>query len=375
MKPSQLDKDLFDRLARVSGDDLISIFIPTHQRGREVAQDRIRLKNQLSVVDDALEQRGWRTNQRAERLELARQLLDERDFWEHQSAGLSLFIDDERQATPVSVPVTVDPFSYVGEVFHVRHLIPGMGVATVPILVLAMKSVRLMVGTRHSINEVEADLPVSFEDVNWFVDREKERQQHPDRVGSTSNRHGHEPSSREDEDRSRFLRAVAEALPEAVKKEPLVILGDDDLVERFRNGVDFDTVSPKNSGVGAPQDDGLILDLARPSLIEIETSREAEALKAAMSRVGEGQASTSIRDALPGAVAGRVGEVVIRRGLEPLWGRLDAQDMTVTVNGQRAVADVDLLDRLVVEAYKTGARITTVSDPIDGDSFIAVFRY
>jgi hypothetical protein len=269
----------------------------------------------------------------------------------------------------------VEPASYVAQVFHLRHLVPGMGLARVPVLVLTKNAVRLLYGSKFVIEEVEADLPESFDDVNWFVDREKERQQHPDRVGTARNRHGHEPSSREEEDRSRFLRTVAEALPRELLSGPLVVLGDVDLVERFGNVVDFETVSTRNSGVSRVEDDSAILELAVPAMQKIETARESEALKLAMDRLGVGGASTSIADALPDAVSGRISDLVITRGIKPIWGRLDATEMTVDINDEPRPGDVDLIDRLVVESRKTGATITTVSESIEGDSFIATHRY
>lgn len=376
VKPIQLNLDIFDGLSRRSGADLISIFIPTHQKGRDVVQDPIRLKNQVAVVDDQLDSLGWRARARSDRLAAATQLLDNKEFWEHQSAGLGVFIDDEDELVAVSIPVTVEPFAHVGQVFHTRHLVPGMGVARVPILVLTKNRVRLLYGTKYDIDEVDADLPSSMDDVNWFVDREKERQQHPDRPGTTRNRHGHEPSSREAEDRDRFLRAVADGLPRQVAAGPLVVLGDDDLVERFRNLVDFETVSPRNSGVSAPADDAMILEKAIPALEGIESSRESEALKRALDRLGEGRASQSLEASISGALAGRVGEVVLRRDLPPVWGRVDATTMRVAIRDERArPGDLDLLDRLVVEAYKTGARISTIAEPIEPSGFIAVNRY
>ncbi len=375
MRPIELGTEIFDRLVHESGSDLISILIPTHQRGRDVVQDPIRLKNQLSSVDDELEDLGWKPRERASRLAAARDLLEDNDFWEHQSAGLAIYVDDQGGIIPVSIPVAVESLSYVAEVFHLRHLVAGMGLARVPILVLTKKVVRLLYGSKFAIDEIEADLPESFDDVNWFVDREIQRQQHPDRVGSTSAIHGHDPSARAQEDRSRFLRAVADAIPKALLKGPLVVLGDDDLVDRFGQVSDLETASPKNSGLGSPHDDPLILDLARPALVQIETAREAEFLKQALDNLGVGKATGSIVEALPAAVAGQIQDVVMQRGLEPIWGRLRAQDMSVEVHAAAERGDVDLLDRLVVESRRTGAGVTTTGESIEGDGFIASKRY
>lgn len=376
MKPLELDAELFDSLSERRGASLITVLIPTHRKGRDVAQDPIYLKNQLSEVEKELERLGRKPRERGHRLAGARELLDDKEFWEHQSDGLALYIDDDAKVTPVSVPVGVDPSFFVGQVFHLRHLIPSMRLARVPILTLTKKAVRLFVGTKLAIEELDADLPESFDDVNWFVDREKQRQQHPDRMAGGRARHGHEPSAREDEDRDRFLRAVADALPDAVADEQLVVVGDDDLVERFRRVVSLETVSPERSGVGNPADDNLVHEMARPAIVQIEVAAEAEALKRAMDRLGVGSGTASVSEALPAALSGRVDHVVIDRRAVPIWGRVDGTDMTVETHEEFQTGDVDLLDRLVIEASKTGAGVTTLGEHIEeGDSFVASFRY
>lgn len=377
MKPLELDVGLFDNLSERSGTHLITILIPTHRKGRDVSQDPIQLKNQLSEVERELESLGRKPRERAERLSQARSLLGDKEFWEHQSDGLALYVDDSAALTPVSVPVGVQPSFYVGQVFHLRHLIPSMNLAKVPVLTVTKKAVRLFSGSKSSIDEVDADLPESFDDVNWFVDREKQRQQHPDRAGAGGRAtHGHEPSARAEEDRDRFLRAVADALPAAVRNTPLVVLGDDDLVERFGSIAGLETVSPERSGVGNPADDNLIHEMAVPAIVQIERAGETEALKQAMDRLGVGQGTTHVSEALPAAMTGRIDEVVLERAAEPVWGRVDATTMTVERHEELETGDVDLMDRLVVEARKTSANVSTTAESIEeGDSFVATFRY
>lgn len=375
MKPLKVDVALFDRLAARRGARLASIFIPTHSRGREVAQGPIRLKNRLSKLDSVLESLGLNTGERRDRLAEATQLLDDREFWEHQSAGLGLYVDQDGVTTPVSIPVWVDADVFVGGVFHLRHLLPSIGLASVPILVLTKKSVRLFEGSKLEMSELEADLPRSFEDVNWFVDREKQRQQRPDRAGIARGHHGHELAARAEEDRDRFLRAVGDALPPDVRNQPIVVLGDDILVSRFRTVANLETISPNSSGVSNTESDAHIHDLARPAIVELETASEAKTLDEALSRLSLGKATTSVREALPAARSGRLSRVVVERGATPIWGRFDASDLTVDVHEHLRPGDVDLIDRVVVEARATGATVTTVGVDVEGDSLLAVFRY
>ena len=104
MLPTRLDSERFDRLAERTGNDLISIVIPTHEKGRrEIAQDAIRLKNALGQVDARLEALGWRTRNRTNRLARAHALFDDQEFAEHQSAGLAVYIDEDGDTIPIAL--------------------------------------------------------------------------------------------------------------------------------------------------------------------------------------------------------------------------------------------------------------------------------
>lgn len=375
MKTHTLDRRLFDQLADASGSEMISIYIPTHQRGREISQDRIRLKNQLSAASDQLAERGRKPRERSNRLAAAQRLLDDREFWEHQSNGLGVFIDDDGEVTTVSLSRELGPMCTVMPVFLLRSLAGELQLSVVPVLALTRGSVGLYQAGVDGVVRVEADLPDSFEDVNWFVDREKQRQQHPDRAGTSRGRHGHEPDAREGEDVRRFLRQVAEAIPVRGGETPLLVLGDDDLVGRFEKEAHQPTVSPANSGLSSPVSDSQIFALALPVIEDMERAADQAALDEAREQLELGNASTEIEDALAEAISGRTRRVVFHRGLEPAWGRVDESSLEVTVSEDRAFADVDLLDRLVVHTIGKGGITRPVESTIDGRPFVAIRRF
>jgi hypothetical protein len=375
MKTDILDRDLFDQLTNADGNEMISIYIPTHRRGREVSQDRIRLKNELSAASEQLAARGRKPRERSSRLSLAERLLDDREFWEHQSKGLGVFIDDAGDITTVSLSTEMGSTCAVMPVFLLRPLAGELKLPVVPVLALTRGSVGLYEVSVKGVARVEADLPESFEDVNWFVDREKQRQQHPDRAGTARGRHGHEPDARENEDLRRFLREVADALPTADGGTPLVVLGDDELVGRFEKEAQQPTVSPANSGLSSPISDGQILNLATPIVEDMNRAADEAAVAEAMEQLGLGNASTDVGEALVDAISGRTAKVVFHRGSEPAWGRVDETSLEVTVSEERSFADVDLLDRLVVYTIGKGGSIRPVDSPLDGRPFVAIRRF
>ncbi|HSJ83188.1 MAG TPA: hypothetical protein VLA91_05155 [Acidimicrobiia bacterium] len=374
-RPTQPDRELFDRLAAASGEALISIYLPTPVRGAEIDQSRILLKNGIAQVDRWLEDVGWKPRVREERLEVAHALLDDQEFWEHQRPGLAVLIDDEGEPTPVALTGPVEKRAVLAASFHLRPTIPSIEPTRLPVLVLTRHGVRLYSASSHDAYPVDADLPKSVDDVNWFVDREKQRQQHADRAGSKRSRHGHDPSASEGEDLDRFLRAVSAGLPEADPLRPLVVLGDDNLVAHFENVHDHEMISPPNSGIGDVDDVREVQEKAAEVVEDHEAVEHGTHLGLAREQLGTGNAITELTEGLIAAVSGRVSRLLIHREASPIWGRFDPSNLDVTFHDEQEVFDVDLLDRLAVHAMLTGAPVATTETPVDGHVFVAITRF
>lgn len=374
MRARRLEQSVFDDLSAESGKDLVSILLPTHKKGRDIAQDRVRLKNQLSAIDDSLADLGWKPRQRSERLASAYDLVEDHEFWEHQEAGLAVYIDDEGNVVPVSTTGSVTTNAWVMPVFMLRPLVAELNGFELPVLALTKAEVSLFRANLTGIEEIPADLH-SYDEVNWFVDREKERQQHPDMVGSDRSRHGHEPSAREDEDLARFLRDVDSAISAYKADTPLVVVGDDDMASRFARISERPTLSPSNSGMRAPFSTDEIMEKIEPVITDLAAKREEEAQTAARNQLGMGLAAVEIEDAVPAAVIGRVDRVLVDRTAPPVWGRLDETSLQVQVHQTQEPGDVDLLDRLVIWARENGAEIFSTDAMSDPRLFIATFRY
>ncbi len=373
IRPTDFDRRLFDHLAAATGEALISIYLPTHVRGAEIDQDRIRLKNGISDAEERLEEAGWGPRDRSARLQSAHDLLEDEDFWKHQGPALGVFVDGQGETTPVSLTEETTERTVVSGVFHLRPAIPSLHALELPVLVLSKGGVHLYRVKGRQARRVEADLPESFEDVNWFVDRERQRQRHPDRAGTKRGRHGHEGGYR-DEDLDRFLRAVAASLPEA-GPHPLVVLGDDNLTARFDNISDRETVSPSNGGIGDADDLDEIVEKAAPIIESHRISAIEDNRREAQGHLGTGDAINDLEEGLQAAVAGRISGLLIDEGADPVWGEFDPVSLEITVHEKQDLFDVDLLDRLVVHAMGTGAEITITEEPIDGHVFVAIPRF
>lgn len=375
MKPTQLNTSVFDELASATGSHLISLFLPTHRRGREdVAQDRIRLKNQLAEADDTLSDMGLKPRQRSERLEKAQGLLDDLEFLEHQDDGLAIYIDDRAKVVPVSTTRPLETNSVVMPVFMLRPLAAELNRTVLPVLALTGDEVALFAASEFGVDEIPAELP-SYDDVNWFVDREKQRQRHPDIAGSNRSRHGHEPAAKRDADVARFLREIDAAIAGLGEQAPLVVLGEDNLTASFADVSDRETLSPRHSGIKAPISSHEIADRVGTLIAEVGRQRIDAATKKANEQLGLGLGTFEIETALPAAAAGRVDTVVFDRNAAPIWGRFDQLSLEVETHTHQRPGDVELLDRLVVWARQDGASIVSTDGTIDQWTFIATFRY
>lgn len=375
MRPLTLHPTLFETLAGRRGEDLISVVIPTHEHGRDVTQDPIRLKNELASVAATLADRGWRQPAIQERLSTATALFDDVEFMEHQSTGLVVYIDEDGSTTAVSLNRTPQPTSFVLPMFHVRPLVTELRSETYDVLVATRHGVRLYESRGSELVAVDADLPSSFDDVNWFVDRERQNQRHPDRAGANVNLHGHRDSGATDEDTARFVRAIGRALPASSKTTPLVVLGDDRLVADLRAVIERPTTSPPHSGIADPDSTTEVRRTAGRTIEELEAARRTDLHDDFERMVGEGSAMTSIAVALPAALEGRLSRVAVHTDAAPVWGRFDPDRFEVDLSLTRRPGDVDLLDRVLVEGLHTGADVDTLDGEVAGSALVAALRY
>ncbi len=362
----------FESLARASGDLLVSIYLPTHRRGRETEEDRIRLKNGLQELERRLEASGRDAESIAPQLAELRRLLDDIEFWRHQGDGLAIFLSPEgmrmhRLAVPVEEAIDV------GRRFLLRPLLPAVSDhSRFHVLALALHSVRLLECTRTTVREVDAhDLPDDLRDVVGYDWEEKSLQFHTRAApagAASADRSAmhHGQGAGEDDDareRERFLRAVDRGLHRLLegRHAPLVLAADEREMSMYRalsrHPQVLDGGVPGNpEHRSAEQLHAAALEVAAPALeVEARIRRERIAEAAHSDRV-----ATGIAEVLPAALDGRVDTLLVDCD-GPIWGAFDPEDRRVRLHESREPRDEDLLDRVVAEAVRTGAAVVPAS--------------
>ena len=110
-------------LLNVEQGPCVTIYMPTVQSGAETRQNAIRCKNLLSQAKTVLESSGFDDVAADKFLTAAYKLLDDRDFWQQQLAGLAIFISPNHALyykSSASFEEAVD----VEETFRLTPLVP-----------------------------------------------------------------------------------------------------------------------------------------------------------------------------------------------------------------------------------------------------------
>ena len=286
-----------------------------------------------------------------------------------------MYIDGEGEIRPVALGEEPPAVCTVADSHHIRHLLVELMEETLPALVLTKGAVALYSVDSTGATVVDADLPTSFDDVNWFMDRERYESRHADSSGSAGVRHGHDPSDRMTEDLHRFLRAVSQAVTDAIGTSALVVFGDEPVIDDYRRIADREVVPLGLDGTGRFDSPAEIGKRVRPIIAERVAAALAANNQAARDALGTADTVTLFPDVLYAAVSGRLSHVYIQRDAPPVWGRFDAAALDAAAGSEHGVGSVDLLDRLIDAARTTGAELKVMEGDADGCQFVGVRRF
>jgi hypothetical protein len=154
--------DLEELIEHVSS-PCISIYMPTHRAGVETRQDPIRLKNLLRDCELSLEARALGKPEIQALLDPIRALVDDYDFWQHQSDGLAVFRSRDLFRT-YRVALELPELAMVADRFHSKPMLALLtGDCRYAILALSQNEIRIFRVTRDTIAEIEpAGMPSSL---------------------------------------------------------------------------------------------------------------------------------------------------------------------------------------------------------------------
>ena len=358
----------------------VSIFMPTHRRGREVRQGPIRLGNLIRSARKLLLSAGLPAAEADAVLAPASQLVDDDDFWQHQNHGLALFFNATGMWT-FRVPLPMTEQVVVGPRFHIRPLLPLLAAdGRFQVLTMTAGKVRLFEASRYDLHEVHNDrLPASlaeemgpFDSGNEFAnDYENPVQASPvarPRTGSidisNAQVYGDSPAEWTKARLVEFTRRVAASVDalSAADPVPVVLVAGSEIGGHFSG---FTTLGTLLAGAietnPAAMDDEQLHEAAYAIARPVLNADRAKAIDRFEALLGAGDAhvATGTDDVVRAAQEGRVDTLLLPiEGLSPGQGEPDTNQVGPADDTQApGFAAPDLLDIAVVQTLHHGGHL------------------
>lgn len=378
-----------EELAALTGEQatpMVSIFMPTQRVGREMQQNPVRLKNLLGEARQKLLERGLRSPQADQFLEPAQALLDNTDFWQHQSDGLAVFAAPDLLRT-YRLPLPFEEQVVVNNRFYLKPVLPLLkDEGYFYILALSQNEVKLLRGTPYQVSEVEVEgLPQSLAEALKYDEPEKQLQfqtNTPDMRGERAAQfHGHGVG--EDDKKERLLRyfqQIDKGLHPLLQNEqaPLVLAGVEYLFPLYREANSYAPLmeagiegNPKL--LSAEELQAQAWTLVRPVLQQAQQAARDRFEQAINTGAA---ASKEIKEIVPAAYYGRVETLFVAVG-QQRWGKFDPMTGAVHLHEKAEPDDEDLLDTAAIQTFLNGGTVYALEPeemPVSTGA-AALFRY
>lgn len=362
----------------------VSLYMPTHRSGDAIQGDPLRWKNLVNGVGSRLaEQIGVRDTDAL--LAPARALQTDELAWQYMSDGLAMFLRPDGHET-FRVPAPLPELATVGNRWVVGPLLRLLsGDERFLVLALSQGEVRLLEGSRHTVEEVHlADVPTSLRDA---VGEPASPPAPMARPSSTAARggpavfygHGATEDRAKDEDVRRFLRQVTTGLREVLTTQgaPLVLVGLDRLVAAYR---EVNTYAGLMDEAVVQNPNQLSSEDLHAKAWPIVEQRLRDVRNGAVERLrdleGTGRASSELGVVAEAAAQGRVDTVFVTA--DPwCWNRVsDGSAAIVALGDDPAYAECEKTDTAATDVLVNDGQVYVTSQRLAHDSDVAaIFRY
>lgn len=364
----------------------VSIFMPTHRKGREIEQDPIRFKNLLRLAETRMAEMGVKEREAEDILEPAYKLQKDTLYWKHQSDGLAVFAGKD-SFHDYRLPAEFDELSVVTDRYHIKPVLPLIsGDGRFYILAFSLKSVRLLQGSKFSVGEIDLEgLPTSLSEILDPDRYQKQLQFHTGTPARGGKRdavfYGTGSSSPDEKDLIfRFSAQLDKGLRELLKDEsaPLVLAGVEYIYPIFREASKYPHIV--EGVISGNQDDTSFEELHNKAwpLVEpifVKGQQKAWQKYQDLSGAKSNLATDKIETIVPSAVHGRIETLFVARNLH-CWGSYNPSTDEVKLHEREQVGGQDLLDFAAVNVYtQKGVVYVVPKEKLEGHPMIAVNRY
>ena len=372
------------QLIDTTNEPLLSIYLPTFRSGREVQQNVIRFKNLLKQAKQKLMACGLSESQINEMLTEASKLETNEDWWQHQSDGLAMFISDGRFDC-YRVPINFKELVFVGSQFYIRPVLELLqGDGRFYVLAVSQNRVRLMSGTRYSMEEIVPDqLPSDLRSALNVDEYTSTLQQHSTggpRAAENIVFHGHGAGSMDQQKKDEILQYfhhISTAIQSFFGDEqsPLVFAGVDYLFPLFKSSCHYkwlleEPVTGNPDESTAEQLHQQAWPVVEPIFIRDPQAALEQYNESADSDTATNNLGKTIRAANQGAV-----NTLLLAEDSLQWGDFDEQDSSIRGNDRNAETD-ELLNYAAVQTLITGGDVFTLpGHKIPNGTSAAILRF
>ncbi len=363
-----INEQEFKKLANVKNDACVSIFIPTQRAGKEVLEEKNKkhLHSEWVQIRKKLKENNIEEGTIEKIGKPIEALLENRNFWRHQSDGLAIFSSPDFFES-YTLPVNFEAYHYISNEFYVKPLVPAMtGDEKFNILTIQLEKVSLYEASKYSIAPVEIDdlTPSRLEERVGFDFKEKALQFRTQGEGGDKTQfHGHGGSERDEKTEiKQFFRAVDQGLKDYLTKEklPLVVYCQDYLFSIYKDANTYnnliDRVIPGN-----PNDTDLLgihqkaLEVIEPYLNETRDKKIEKYKEQSQTE----NTTSAVSDIISAVYQGKVDTLFIENRAE-IWGDYHEDEMKVEFSDDNTNGSVSLLNLAAKKTIEMGGKVYLV---------------
>ena len=363
-----INENDFKELSNHKNEACVSIFIPTQRAGKEVLEEKNKkqLHSEWTQVKKTLKDKNV-SEETIEKIgKPIQELIDDRDFWRHQSDGLAVFSSPEYFKN-FTLPVNFETYHYISEEFYVKPLVPAMnGDGKFNILAIQLEDVKFYEASKYSIMPVDIDelTPSRLEERVGFDYKEKALQFRSQGEGGEKTQfHGHGGSERDVQvEIKQFFRAVDQGLKDHLNDEklPLVVYCQDYFFPIYKDANTYnhlvDEVIPGN-----PNDSDMMgihqkaLEVAEPFL-----NKDRDKKMTKYNELSKTENTTSaVSDIIAAVYQGKVDTLFIENRAEQ-WGSYNEDKMEVNFSENQDNGNISLLNLAAKKTIEMGGKVYLV---------------
>ena len=360
-----INKKDIERLSQFHSSNCISIYIPTHQSGKDVIEklDPKALKNELKNVKMKLLQNELSANEIETLVAPIHELIDNSGFWRKQSDGLAIFLGNGFFES-YNLPIHFEPFNNVSKSFYLKHLMPMfVGDGTFYFMTLQLEDVKLYKMTRESVSEIKINhlIPDRLEESVGYDYEEKGLQFRNQQVGYGSvTYHGHAESDHDHKNEIlRYFREINKGLMTILIDEnsPMLIAGQDYLFSIYKEVNTYKYLLDYHISYDSEESDKMLLhEKAWKIMGPIFDKERIEKIENFKKFDSSNRTSSDINEILPSALQGKIDTLFIENGKD-IFGIYDEVKDKVEVRENAEITHVSLLNMAAIKTFLKGGKV------------------